>query len=265
MLVVSYSSKHQLDPFRAIIGVVAIRKDADLFISVATSAGLQFDLAVPGAYVPGKTRIAALLPRVLAAYDELGPSEQLLASRAALKGIGPVHWETRKRAELQLGLIGWQVLDDGLVVASLDVREMFFPPGSPWDALVVLRGVFAEAKQTLTIVDAYASGTIFPMLVGRPLDALQVEILCSKYAAAVAAEGRTFKTQHNLARLDVRQAADFHDRFVVIDGTSCAHVGASIKDAGRTAFMVSRVEDPANLAAILQTLQHSWAAATPVA
>lgn len=259
------SPKQQLDPFRAIIGVVATRKDADLFVGVATSAGLQFDLAVPGDFVPAKTRISALLPRVLAAYDELDQTEQLQAARAALKGIGPVHWETRQRAEEQLALIGWQVEVDQLVAASADLREMFFPAGSPWDAHVVLRAVFAEAKQSLTIVDAYASGAIFPMLVGRPLGALRVEILCSRYAAAVAAEGRTFKAQHNLASLEVRQAADFHDRFVIIDGTSCVHVGASIKDAGRTAFMVSRVEDPANLAAILQTLQHSWAAATPVA
>jgi len=36
---------------------------------------------------------------------------------------------------------------------------------------------------------------------------------------------------------EVRKAQDFHDRFIVLDENICVHVGASNKDAGKTAFM----------------------------
>ena len=44
----------------------------------------------------------------------------------------------------------------------------------------------------------------------------------------------------------------------------CVHVGASIKDAGKTAFMVSRVEDESNRVALLKQAEETWTAATAV-
>ena len=62
--------------------------------------------------------------------------------------------------------------------------------------------------------------------------------------------------------IEVRRAKDFHDRFVVLDGARCVHIGASINGAGKTAFMISAVEDPANRGALLQQIESSWSAAT---
>jgi hypothetical protein len=64
--------------------------------------------------------------------------------------------------------------------------------------------------------------------------------------------------------IQVRQAKDFHDRFVVLDGTSCVHVGASINGAGKTAFMISKVEDASNRDALIKQIEISWAAAVPL-
>ena len=58
-----------------------------------------------------------------------------------------------------------------------------------------------------------------------------------------------------------RQAKDFHDRFVVVDGNSCVHIGASINGAGKTAFMISKVEDQVNRDALLKQIEASWAGA----
>lgn len=90
-----------------------------------------------------------------------------------------------------------------LVVGSADLREMFFPKGSPWDAHVALRTVFDEAKSTLAIVDAYADGTIFQMLARRSLAGLAVRILCSKYASSLGAEAKAFMAQHPGVTIEV--------------------------------------------------------------
>lgn len=46
----------------------------------------------------------------------------------------------------------------------------------------------------------------------------------------------------------------FHDRFIVLDGTDAYHVGASIKDAGKRAFAVSRIGDPVIVEGLLSRI-----------
>ena len=141
---------------------------------------------------------------------------------------------------------------------SPETREVFFPKGSPWDAFVVLRNLFTEAKQSITIVDAYCDKTVFQLLQGCSMDALRLRVLCGRHAGAVAAEAGVFMKQYPNVAVQVRTTADFHDRFIVLDETVCVHVGASIKDAGKRACMVSRIEDGGNRDAMLRQLNESW-------
>jgi hypothetical protein len=254
--------KDSLDPFRVIIGVLATRGDSDLLVGVANAAGLRVDLTMSEREAGShKTRIRALLQRIVAAYEQLNDEARLAAANVAFRNFGPAYPDTRDRAVEALALAGWEVRGQELSVGSPDLREMFFPKGSQWDGHVALRGVFNEAQCSLTIVDSYTDGTVFQMLVPRPLAGLTVRILCGASAPAVAAEARAFMAQHPGVTVEVSQGKDFHDRFVVIDDHSCVHVGASIKDAGKTAFMVSRVEDQENLLAILGAVKVAWAAA----
>jgi hypothetical protein len=163
-----------------------------------------------------------------------------------------------------LARAGWELRETDFVVHSPETREAFFPKGSQWDAFVVLRDLFAEAKETVAIVDAYCGTKVFQMLEERSLDKLHVRILCSKYADAVAEGARAFTAQHGGVTVEVRKVHDFHDRFIVLDDNICVHLGASIKDAGKTAFMVSRIEDHRNRDAMLKQLDESWAGGTPV-
>lgn len=252
--------KTTLDPFRALIGVLEKRGDSDAVRSAANSAGLVFDanLSVKDAF-SHKTRIRALVPRILLAYDALDEQGQLSVVRAAIVSTND--------AEIVATLerLGWSVQNGELTVKTPDLREMFFPKGSPWDAHVVLRGIFAEAARELTVIDAYADTTIFQLLSTRPVGGLTVRILCSRNAPSVAAEATRFALQYPGINIEVRQSRDFHDRFVLIDGTACVHVGSSLKDAGKTACLISRIEDDRTRDAFLLALSEAWEAATPVA
>jgi hypothetical protein len=256
--------KHDFDPFRIMVGVLANRNDSDLLVSVCTAAGLQFDMQLSEQESSHKQRTRILLPRIFAAFDSLDDQARLVVANVALASISGSYWETKDRVIEMLSKAGWEVHDNSLVAQAPDLREMFLPAGSPWDAHVMLRNIFCEAKSALTIIDSYADPIVFQMLTARPLTGLKVQILCSFHAPAVAAEAKVFVSQYPGVEVEVRQARDFHDRFVIIDMLSCVHIGASIKDAGKKAFMVSRVEDPNNLKAILQALGASWDAAKPV-
>jgi len=41
----------------------------------------------------------------------------------------------------------------------------------------------------------------------------------------------------------ISKAGYFHDRFLILDGKTVYHIGASLKDAGKKCFAVSLMED----------------------
>jgi hypothetical protein len=257
-------AKTDLDPFRTALGIIAANRASDTLVAVATAAGLRVDLSLTEAEAySNKTRVRALLPKILAAYDALPEDSQLAAARLVITNLARIDNDLSAKVIAALEEAGWLVVDGELTASEPELREMFFPRGSQWDAFVVIRDQFLEATAEITIVDAYADGTVFQILDARPPGPLRVRILCSQYADALGAEARRFTAQHPGVEVEVRSARDFHDRFLVLDGRTCIHVGASINNAGRTAFMISRVDDPANQAALLASLEASWTAGTP--
>lgn len=257
-------NKSGLDPFRVVIGVVAGEQNSDILIELASAAGLRFDTALSGqAAFSHKTRVRELVPRILAAYDALTQPAALGAANALVAALES-HGEIFGKATDSLRRVGWDVHNSELVVADPDLREMFFPKGSHWDAYVTLRDLFATALTELVIIDAYCDQTVFQLLAARKDRPLTVRILCWKSATAVAREAKAFAAQFSAWAIHVRQAKDFHDRFVMIDGTSCVHIGASINGAGKSAFMISKVEDQANRDALLTQIEATWSAATQV-
>ena len=46
-----------------------------------------------------------------------------------------------------------------------------------------------------------------------------------------------------------------HDRFLIIDEETAYHIGASIKDAGKKCFGISRIEDVGIISDVLQRLE----------
>ena len=43
--------------------------------------------------------------------------------------------------------------------------------------------------------------------------------------------------------LSVKFMNNFHDRFLIIDDVDVYHIGASIKDAGKKSFGITKIED----------------------
>src|SRR5258708_6551544 len=107
------ASKTELDPFRVILGVVAGRGSSDFLVDVAHATGLRFDAALSGgAAYSHTTRLRALIPRVINAYDELAePAAQMGAANALIAAV-------RKRTDVlsdvtdALRRVGWDIRDD---------------------------------------------------------------------------------------------------------------------------------------------------------
>src|SRR5690606_11744988 len=74
-----------------------------------------------------------------------------------------------------------------------------------------------------------------------------------------------FRKQLAHIDIEVRASNAFHDRFIVVDGTEVFHVGASLKDAGRRAFMISRIENSEIATVTRVSIDAAWLSAHIVA
>ena len=54
--------------------------------------------------------------------------------------------------------------------------------------------------------------------------------------------------------LTVKRTQVFHDRFIILDGKTAYHIGASIKDAGKKCFGISLINDSGLVAELLKRL-----------
>lgn len=170
--------KSALDPFRVVVSVIAEKCDSDLLTEVALAAGLRFDATLSGdAAYSHKTRVRVLAPRIIQAYDALSEPAARGAAGAVVAAL-----QSRKNILADtanaLRRVGWDIQGGELVVADPEIREMFFPKGSRWDAFVILKDLFNDVSAELIIVDGYCDSTLFQLLSARLGKPLKVKILC---------------------------------------------------------------------------------------
>jgi hypothetical protein len=151
-----------------------------------------------------------------------------------------------------VGQLGWQVPETP--------QHNFFGAGSQHDAFVEIRKILATVSSEVLIVDSYVDGTLWQLLKNVPAGAA-IRILTANPKADFVAEGKTFIKQHG-NQVEARTTKDFHDRFIFADAGRCWHLGASIKDAGKQAFMFSEIADSKIAAFVRKTTVDTWNAAT---
>src|SRR5712692_2785976 len=104
--------------------------------------------------------------------------------------------------------------------------------------LLVIRS-FYHCGQMTTMLRQLGAGPLKRMT-GKCMDFGQDEM---NEAIAFGLETKKFVKQYPRFKIEVRKIDKFHDRFIIPDDPKCFHMGASIKDAGGKAFMISQVED----------------------
>ena len=208
-------------------------------------------------------RWAAYRPRIDAAYTELESDDDRLRVAFIVAG------ELSRRGlagdlNAALAEIGWEIRNNALVAVGGSVRELFFPDGSHHDAYVEIRGILQGAAGAVDIVDPYVDGSTLTLLAAVAKPGMRFRVLTSKHPGDFALESEKWRKQNAANILEIRTTREFHDRFIVVDGRVCWHIGASIKDAGNKVFMLSQVEDPDNRSALLSQIQSSWDKGTPL-
>ena len=256
----------KLDPWGPISTVLYGINDSD-FVQDAignTGVSIAWHPLTRNEQYSHTTRIRAFRRDIEDAYSGLRDDQKGPFAQIVVKAMLEWHDGTEIRAKL-IDLfrdIGWTISDDGVLkTEDALVSEQFFPPSSGYDAYVAIREIFANASARIVVIDGYIGSSLLLTLKSMAASSLCVRLLTVErnLPSDFAVEIEHFQRQFSHINIAVRTTADFHDRFIAIDDTEFYHVGASIKDAGKRAFMISRIEDQPNIDSLKQRINHAWA------
>lgn len=126
------------------------------------------------------------------------------------------------------------------IATNTEVKQNVFFDGQIYDAFSFIVELVKKAKKEIILIDNY-------------VDVNTLNILCKKNQgvdAVIATAGKGNLSTKDITKfnaqypeLSVKTTTDFHDRFLVIDKIEVYHIGASIKDAGKKSFGITKIED----------------------
>ena len=138
--------------------------------------------------------------------------------------------------------------------------EIFVSKGEVFTAFRALQQILQQARSEVIIIDPYVDVQVLDHIAALdPVIKVQLitEHIKGMFRAAYA------KLMQQRGNLEVRTAAHFHDRFVILDGSACYQLGSSINHLESKAIVIDRkganVRDK-----ILAEFAQIWASATPI-
>ena len=130
-------------------------------------------------------------------------------------------------------------------------QKIFFD-GQIYDAFSLLISLVGKAEKSIVLIDNYVDvGTL--NILAKKKDGVDVTIYTVRRTRLAGQDIANFNSQY--PTLTVNYTGAFHDRFLIIDEETAYHIGASLKDAGKKCFGISRIEDVGIISDILQRLE----------
>ncbi len=119
-------------------------------------------------------------------------------------------------------------------------QKIFFD-GQIYDAFSLLVSLIQKARREIVLIDGYVDINTLNILAKKNVG---VNVKCYTYASSQLTEKDIAQFNMQYATLTVKKTQVFHDRFLIIDGASVYHIGASLKDAGKKCFGISLLNEP---------------------
>ncbi len=131
-------------------------------------------------------------------------------------------------------------------------RQKMFFEGQVYDAFELLTSLVRRARSEIILVDGYVDGRTLNVLAKRE-EGVDITIWTRPDTRLTMRDIEAFNAQY--PSLGVRHTTAFHDRFLIVDRHEGYFVGASLKDAGKKSFAITRIEDDALICAVLARLK----------
>ena len=133
-----------------------------------------------------------------------------------------------------------------------EVGQKIFFDGQIYDAFSLLVSLVGKAEKSIVLIDNYVDVGTLNILSKKKVE-VDVTIYTVQRTRLASQDVANFNSQY--PTLTVNYTDVFHDRFLIIDETTAYHIGASVKDAGKKCFGITRIEDVKIISDILQRLE----------
>lgn len=130
-------------------------------------------------------------------------------------------------------------------------QKIFFD-GQIYDAFNLITSIIRKAQKEIILIDGYVDVDTLNMLAKKNAG---VDVKIYTYASAQLTNRDAAKFNAQYPTLTVKKTQVFHDRFIILDGGTAYHIGASIKDAGKKCFAISLIDDPGVVTDLLNRLK----------
>ena len=125
-----------------------------------------------------------------------------------------------------------------LIKTTLPPHEGIFYEGQIYDAWEFVSKIIKTAKKSLVLIDNYVDDSILTLLLKR-----KKGVKATIYSKNVSKQLLLDLAKHN-QQYDKIECAEFtksHDRFLIVDDETVYHIGASLKDLGKSWFAFSKI------------------------
>lgn len=129
-------------------------------------------------------------------------------------------------------------------------QKIFFD-GQIYDAFSLITSIIQKAQKEIILIDGYVDIDTLNILTKKNTG---VDVKIYTYASARLTNTDIANFNSQYPNLTVKKTQVFHDRFIILDGKSAYHIGASLKDAGRKCFGISLLADPGLVTDLLNRL-----------
>jgi len=130
------------------------------------------------------------------------------------------------------------------------VQGVFFD-GQVFDAYVFVNDLLRSAKHSIVLIDNFLDDRVFFQLAKRS-EGVSATVLTRNISPQLEQDLKKHNSQY--PPIQIKIFPHSHDRFLILDGETVYHIGASLKDLGKKWFAFSRL-DKASLSIVERVLE----------
>ena len=208
----------------------------------------------------GIAMLSAVLKSDTAIVVSIRIMDAFVAMRRALASVAPllarIEATDRRQIADQLRNDANQAKNEERFKLILDaMRDKTFPPqkvffdGQIYDAFDQMKKFVRMAKNELIVIDPYFDDSVLPLIAQKRPGVSVLVVKNHRKNLLHAVDVAKFNAQHGNT-LTVKESANFHDRFLIIDKSVLIHVGASLNFLGKRCFAFASL-DKSNIPDIL--------------
>ena len=122
---------------------------------------------------------------------------------------------------------------------TIQPKQGIFFDGQVFDAYQFVSKLIRSAKKSIILIDNYIDDTVLTHFAKKKIK-VSFTILTKTVSKKLELDAKKFNEQY--PPLSLKKFKISHDRFLIIDGTTVYHFGASLKDLGKKWFAFSKMD-----------------------